>query len=526
MKRTICLAPICSAPVYSAIVYSALVAAVAMWSAPTYAAGFDWRSELLTAERVLSAPGGLTPGNCARSIDSVTSRLAALPSAAFAPADEREAARIADEGDRWLARFFNLRVLIKKRLDSFAAPSQSCVDAVRRAFRFSRFAEDYLAQWLVERGALDGAAKPLLSGPAPHLLVNSAAGGADLQSGDVLLVRGPLFISGLVARSADEQGDFSHLAMVARDETGRKFIVESLIETGAHAVPLDEYLQRRDEWRAVVLRHQNASVADRAGAEIYAKVRASLDAGKPIPYNFTLDMSDETRLFCAQVARSAYLAATDGRISAPRYPSSLTRFRETAIGRAMHVTVGATFAPSDLQFDPRFRIVAEFRNPALIPATRHGAVAVARLMVWMTSGYTFGPNFLSEIGARIAIALAGPLGEAGGLDYDVAAVLLKASKVYDILTARADAIDAQAIAETGRPLTFRELEASLEDFRLADCEANAAGGASALHAILIAPPSGCALRTADRAPASRRGVDRKNAHLRPPALERVAQHDR
>jgi hypothetical protein len=160
---------------------AALVLAVAAWSGAADAAVFDWRRELLAIEQGLARPEILTPANCSQTLGAWTGRLAALRSADFAPRSERETAEVLAQGDRWLERFFHVRLLLKRRWNSFASPSHACLDAMRRAFRYARFGEDYLAEWLIAHGGLANAPKALLDGGPPHLLTNPAAGGADLR---------------------------------------------------------------------------------------------------------------------------------------------------------------------------------------------------------------------------------------------------------------------------------------------------------------------------------------------------------
>jgi hypothetical protein len=238
-----------------------------------------------------------------------------------------------------------------------------------------------------------------------------------------------------------------------------------------------------------------ANCSQSAALEIYRRARAALDAGRAIPYNFALDMSDDTRFFCAQVADYAYRIATNGHVRLPEFPTQLTHFLGTPIARAIKVSVAETFAPSDLQFDRRFEIVAEFRNPSLVTTTRHGSVAISRLLAWLQSGYDFGPDLLAEIRGRLALVWAAQAGGPGELDVAGAVVLAKVAEAYTFLSARAAAIDAQAFRETGHALTFRELEALLEEFRRTDCEASRADSfaGSELHKLLIPPPSGCDL---------------------------------
>ncbi|MGP0106681.1 YiiX/YebB-like N1pC/P60 family cysteine hydrolase [Rhodoblastus sp.] len=457
------------------------------------AAAFDWRGQLTQAEENLTGDA-LTNENCAPALKAWTDRLATLPSASFAPRSRREAEQIAAHGAFWLERFFKLRLLLKQRLDSFASPSRACVDAMRLAFAYSRFAEDYLAQWLIERGRLDGAPRAILAGGPPHVLINPRAGGAELRAGDILLMRGPKFLSSMIARAGDEENDFSHLAMVGVDGAGHKYIVESLVQSGVGVTPLDDYLKQTNEWRVIVLRARDLTLAARAGAAAYARAQRAIDAGQPIPYNYSLDVSDNSRLFCAQVARVAFETASGGRWAPPQFRSSLKQFRRTVLGRALGVSVADTFAPSDLQFDRRFAIVAEFRNPALISAARHGNVAMSRLLAWLRQGYDFGPDFTAEITAKVLYAILAPKG-LGEMTVEGAVTLAKAQDAYDLLVKRADAIDARAIGETGRPLTFHELARGLDEMRVNDCRMSRTDPASAaqLAQLLVPPPTACAM---------------------------------
>jgi hypothetical protein len=126
---------------------------------------------------------------------------------------------------------------------------------------------------------------------------------------------------------------------------------------------------------------------------------------------------------------------------------------------------------------------------------RHANVAISRLLAWLQSGYDFGSDLRAEIVGRVTLALM--VVRSGPVELDVAGavVLTKAREASTILSTRAAAIDAQAVHETGHALTFRELEARLEEFRRADCEASRANPSvsSELHKLLIPPRSGCTL---------------------------------
>jgi len=489
----------------------ALATLLSHWAsaeAATPSRRFDWRNELNAVTRFLETPGRLNPENCASSIESFADRLERLPSDAFAPHDAAEAAAVAADAPYAFDKFFRVRLLLKKRLDSFAAPSKACVDAIRHGLRVARFAEDYLADWLRAQGKdqsqsnrLLGKAKVpwqsdrLFGGGAAQVAINPAFGSAELRTGDLLLMRGPSFVSALIARSGDEEGDFSHLAIVGEDSLGRKYVVESLIEKGVAApTPLDEYLENKKEGRVVLLRYHDSRVAHAAGRMIYARAQAALDAGSRIRYNFRLDRRDTTRLFCAQVIEYAYQLATRGRVDLPRYPSTLSKLKQTPIYSALGITAQQTFAPSDIQLDPRFEIVAEYRNAKYLRQMRHNNVVLTKLLEWMRRGYSIRPDPFGDFVAGVILHFisGGDISEEAGLpNKQGVALLISLGRVASALSDEVAAIDERAEAESGHALTFRELARELEDIRLHDC--GSGGGSAVVHRLLVAPSGACGM---------------------------------
>ena len=80
-----------------------------------------------------------------------------------------------------------------------------------------------------------------------------------------------------------------------------------------------------------------------------------------IPYDFTMDYADASRLFCSEVASAAYrehgvkLWTGNSTISAPGLRRWLASFG---------VRQFETQEPSDLEYDPQLSVVAEWRDPA------------------------------------------------------------------------------------------------------------------------------------------------------------------
>jgi hypothetical protein len=422
---------------------------------------FDWRKELRLAERQLSSSTALTRNNCERVILAWTDRLVEVPSAELMSTNERETADVLAHGSELLHRFFHVRQLLKQRWNTLAAPSEACEKAMRRALRFSRFAEDFFAEWLYSHGAFKDLPQTMFGGGSPHMFVASSAIPFQIEAGDILLMRGPNFRSSFLARAGDEEGDFSHLAIVARNERGDRYIVEALVPGGTVVVPLSDYLQQKQESRVTVLRYRDRSVADRAGLEIFRRTRGVLLGSDVIPYNFSFNLSDETRFYCAQVASYAYSQATNGKLSLPEFRTRLNKFSDSSLFRTLNMHRDEIFAPSDMQLEQGFEIVAEFRNPSLLQKTRYANVAMAQLMALLREGYELSPDLVDLATAKVVVWMISRGQDDSPLSPEGAALLLKAEELFDSLLADVTAIDAQASREIGHPLTFRELQVEL-----------------------------------------------------------------
>ncbi len=196
----------------------------------------------------------------------------------------------------------------------------------------------------------------------PSRTPSSEVAGVRVHSGDLLLSRGGAPTSALIARGNDFPGNFSHVALVYVAEDGAEPVaVEAHIEGGVKIATVDEYLADR-KLRIVLLRPR----ADHARlladpmlphrAARYAFERAS---NERIPYDFEMDFSDPSKLFCSEVASEAYATQSMSlwmglsHISSPVVQAWLSGFG---------VTHFVTQAPSDLEYDPQLRVVAEWRD--------------------------------------------------------------------------------------------------------------------------------------------------------------------
>jgi hypothetical protein len=170
----------------------------------------------------------------------------------------------------------------------------------------------------------------------------------------------------LIARGNDFPGNFSHVALVHVDEATKQVsVIESHIESGVGVSPIEKYLADT-KLRIMVLRLR-ADLPQLAADPLLPHKASSLAISnalaRHIPYDFTMDYHDASKLFCSEVAAAAYqpfgvtLWMGISHLSSPGVTSWLA-----ALG-ARHFE---TQEPSDLEYDPQLRVVAEWRDPGTL----------------------------------------------------------------------------------------------------------------------------------------------------------------
>lgn len=208
------------------------------------------------------------------------------------------------------------------------------------------------------------AATPLLHGAVePSRTPSAVVSGVRVHSGDILVSRGGYPTSALIARGSDFPGNFSHVALVHVDSaSGAASVVEAHIERGVAIATAEQYLA--DKKLRIMLLRPRADLALLAADPMlpHRAATAAIERARRerIPYDFAMDYTDDTRLFCSEVASSVYRDAGIvlwtglSTISAPGLRRWLAAFG---------VRHFVTQEPSDLEYDPQLVVVAEWRDP-------------------------------------------------------------------------------------------------------------------------------------------------------------------
>lgn len=289
-----------------------------------------------------------------------------------------------------LAEYFELAVDMRRKLKMQSERWDMKDDTAR----------DILYRLLYgSRGALEEIMMQVPAGSFPALVRGtdepSATPAANvrnvvLHSGDILVSRGGAPTSALIARGNDYPGNFSHVAFVYVDpETREARIIESHIEAGVVISTEEQYLA--DKKLRVMLLRPRADLSQMKKdpmlphkAARYAYERA---LSGHIPYDFEMNYKDHSKLFCSEVPSEAYerlginLWAGVSHISSP----GLRRW----LG-AFGVRHFETQEPSDLEYDPQLRVVAEWRDMETLKKARLDNAATEVMLEGAEEGEEIG----------------------------------------------------------------------------------------------------------------------------------------
>jgi hypothetical protein len=310
---------------------------------------------------------------------------------------------------------FETRIALKESFGNFNVVTnddQSCLASAQDVFKALRYVEDYLVEVRMDKGTSGPSEYVSMKGNFPYFLINPKFANEfksyeDLKSGDVILSRGNAYSSAAIARIAQSDYQFSHLSFVYRDQdTKELFTSEAHIEVGSVTAPIIENINEKNV-RSAIFRYKNEDIAARASKAIYVRVKKHQDTGKNIEYDFTMNYKDDSKLFCSEIISDGFKMVEPDSDYVPKFKSKFSKgmipFLNT-IGVPVtldNIAETDVFAPGDVQFDPNFELVAEWRNPKRLEESRFKDFILTKLFEKMElENYQIDPSIKMDAEAR------------------------------------------------------------------------------------------------------------------------------
>ncbi|MEI8348144.1 MAG: YiiX/YebB-like N1pC/P60 family cysteine hydrolase [Pseudomonadota bacterium] len=233
----------------------------------------------------------------------------------------------------------------------------------------------------------------------------------DLKSGDGLLLRSDGYISAAIAHAGVAETQLNHLAFVHVSPAGEISTLEAG-PTGLKIYSIQEHLDLR-YIRTVVYRYEDSDLAKKAAQASYDyATNFRSENGYRLPYDFTFNYQYNSHLFCSEVIYYGFKTASNGAVDVPYFKSTFTPGLKDFLNKAgipltdANINTYRTFIPGDIEFDPRFELVAEWRNPKLTADSRSKDIILRKVIEWIGhDNYQFRPSVLLRAGTHLAWGL-------------------------------------------------------------------------------------------------------------------------
>lgn len=310
---------------------------------------------------------------------------------------------------QWLKDLFKTRNLMRARISELVKnqTQTACLKSIRRYLVVIRFFEETLIEAMLEAKLYpeqdaDDKETAFRTG-FPATLVNEKFEKLEFKSGDVLLDRGDSALSAQIARIGDTEHVYSHAMIVGEDAHGKLYVVETTVQDIVGIEPLQKYWDENADARMAVFRHPDEKLARKAGRFIYDYV--SSKRGQ-IRYDFHMNDQNADEMFCSEVVQFAYRKASDNQMIVPMFKTDISHFNKMERKnwvRKMQIPYDHIFSPSDIDVDPRFEQVAEYRYIPDLRDRRIDDAVMSSMYSWMLQkDYSFaidlGDQIMSNLG--------------------------------------------------------------------------------------------------------------------------------
>jgi len=418
-------------------------------------------------DRHTQAVGDIDRTRCAPILQAFFDELEPIDPAEVDPAEVRKSGAVLIDS------VFQYRLAVHSKLQELYNQhtlSSDCIQGARRADLAGRYLQDALYLALGEQAPSDWVVAPGLDFGSPI---------DDLRSGDLVVSRGDALSSAGIAHMGRIDSQFSHNALIYVDAAGRAHTVEAYLERGAITQDAEDFLEHH-LGRMVVLRYRDPELSALAARRAYERVRN----GSPFDYDADFDADDHRALFCSEVGPWAFGSlVADGPLDLPFSPTVFDTENNAALFSALGIPVAVTSAPADLLYDPRFEIVAEWRDVSKLDSMRRHDAVVESLFTWMEEldykldSPGFDRFFVSfGLTMRRAGFFPSRLHPRGDKEFLTGSLTLQTAGLGLL-----DAFEAELDGADTQQLTYQGMRDILEGIRERDLEAWRSGGDVVFH---------------------------------------------
>ena len=343
--------------------------------------------------------------NCDKYILSIGNFLLQKSSKRYLPLNQNDFEDLKERGDVIINKLFLLRLRLRDKFNKFYYQgdlTSECVKKMRMAFRYSRFIEEFITETLVAMDTNPVKADPYnFAQQKRQFFLNPKYKNFQFKSGDIIIVRTSSFVSAIISRIGDNDGQFSHAAMLYIDSKGNKQIIEALNSHGVVIKPFDEWRKNDRHARILLFRYRDESLARKSAQKLYALIHRRWELKDPILYDFKMiPKSDE--FFCSELVQYGFRLGGESRI--PTFPTSFYAFSNHTFLDDMTIEATRAFAPSDMEVEPLVDLVAEWRNYDITRDVRIEDVVQTKVLNWMSyRDYQLKGTLQSTLGASVGI---------------------------------------------------------------------------------------------------------------------------
>lgn len=433
----------------------------------------------------------LSSSSCSSQLKNVLEDLGKKPWDSFTNEELKAAA------PTLMRQFWQLRLSIHKNLHLL---SPECNLLAREIFHQLRDGDDYLSEFAYDLPVLDPEDLDFQSQPIPiknpqayppfYLASGNPQNEFEFKSGDLFIARGISFFSAIISQVSNNKAHFSHNFVVHVDDHTQEIrTIESYVGVGVQSYDLD-FALKNENVRLMILRPKDPVLGAKAGA-------AALHAANlRLPYDYKMDFEDDQQMSCVEVPTYSYKKASDGTVKLPMYPAQL-QLNNPDFLSALGLKKGPLITPDDLETDPRFDLVLDWKDARLIRDSRQKDAILSEIIRWLGDlQYQFHDTPKSLFTKYILLPLRQtflwPLIEkfpgVPKIDKHIPAKTLATMTVLDqvghILLKELKEQDEAHKKRLGRPMTNPQLRAWLEKIRSEDLEKYNLGKSSLFHKML------------------------------------------